>query len=77
MIRATNISMLKDSELICIDSELGIFNGYILESAEYESGIMTLIVSHDHEFYEEDYINVEYEESNGNIIYPDIYLLDQ
>lgn len=76
MIPINDINNLKASDLVCVYSDDEMFNGYILEIADSEPGKLVLIMSHDSEFYDEDFIEVTYEEDTNTIISPEIYLLD-
>lgn len=47
---------------------------YLIDIAEVNDGVMTLIISHSGDF-EEDTIDIVYDPSSGEIVTPDIRLL--
>ena len=68
-----NISYLSEGSLVYIYLDEEPINGYIIEVSEVSEGISTVVVSNEGDF-EEQVIDVVWDEDNGSILDPEIYL---
>lgn len=69
------INDIKEGSLICIDSESGIFNGYVIDLIESDVGLIHLILADSDKSFLERTFLIECDE-NGLITQPIIFNME-